>query len=244
MVAKVMIVEDNVSIFSTYQSVLSKDENVKVVGYANDGEKAIKMYQELNPDILLLDLGLPTKNGLEVINELSEYEEQKKKCNIIVISGDLSLRQNLLNTKKVFRIIPKPISDDCLTNSVNELRAEIDIENFPEKLLEDTLIELKINPLTKNGRIMTDLIRLLFYNLDLLDNLSVCYTRIAFRHSCSNKKIQSRVRTCIDNVNKNTSKDIYSKIFYMYSDDYYSIITPKLFMSGIVAFLKSKNRIQ
>ena len=71
MVAKVMIAEDNVGIFSNYQRVLSKDENVKVVGYANDGEKAIEMYQELNPDILLLDLGLPKKNGLEVINSLS-----------------------------------------------------------------------------------------------------------------------------------------------------------------------------
>ena len=79
MVAKVMIAEDNVRIFTNYQKVLASDENVKIVGYADDGEKAIKMYKELNPDILLLDLGLPKKNGLEVIDTLSEYEGSKKK---------------------------------------------------------------------------------------------------------------------------------------------------------------------
>lgn len=243
MVAKVLIAEDNASIFSTYQNVLSRDEDVKVVGYAEDGEKTVKLYQELKPDILLLDLGLPKKNGLEVINELCEYEEQQKKCNIIVISGNLSLRQNLLNTKKVFRIIPKPISNDCLSNSVQELRKEINIEKFPEKLLENTLIKLKINPLSKNGRIISDIIRMTYYDLDLLDNLSIIYNRIAYRRSCTSKKVQSRVRSCIDIVNRNVSKDDYKQIFYMYSDEYYSLITPKNFMSGIVAFLKRQNRI-
>jgi len=244
MVAKVMIAEDNVGIFSNYQRVLSKDENVKVVGYANDGEKAIEMYQELNPDILLLDLGLPKKNGLEVINSLSEYENSKKKCNIIVISGDTNLRHSLMNTKKVFRIIPKPISDDCLSRTVHDLKKDIEFEQFPEKLLDDTLIKLNISPISKNGRILSDIIKLTFYNLDLLDNLSFIYNRVSFRHSCSGKKIQSRVRTCIDNVNRDMSKEVYNEIFYMYSDDYYSLMTPKNFLSGIVAFLKNKNRIQ
>ena len=245
MVAKVMIAEDNVRIFTNYQKVLASDENVKIVGYADDGEKAIKMYKELNPDILLLDLGLPKKNGLEVINTLSEYEgSKKKKCNIIVISGDINLRHELMNTKKVFRIIPKPISDNYLTQSIRDLKKDIDFEQFPEDLLEKTLIKLNISPISKNGRILSDIIKLIFYNLDLLDNLSVIYNRVSFSYSCSSKKIQSRIRTCIDNFNRNISKEIYSEIFYMYSDDYFSLMTPKNFLSGIVAFLKNKNRIQ
>ena len=59
---RIMIAEDNMSIFLCYQKFLSKDENFQIIGHALDGETAIKMYKETHPDILLLDLDLPKKN--------------------------------------------------------------------------------------------------------------------------------------------------------------------------------------
>ena len=49
MVTKIMVAEDNTSIFSCYRKFLSKDETIEFIGYASDGESAIKMYKEKSP---------------------------------------------------------------------------------------------------------------------------------------------------------------------------------------------------
>ena len=113
MVTKIMVAEDNTSVFSCYQNYFSKDKTIEFIGHAQDGETAVKMYKEKNPDLLFLDLRLPKKNGLEILNDLTEYENVNHKCNVIVVSGDAELRHSLYNTRKVYKIIPKPVSYEC-----------------------------------------------------------------------------------------------------------------------------------
>lgn len=60
---RIMVAEDNTHIFSCYQNFLSKDKTIEIVGHALDGESAVDMYIETKPDILILDLKLPKKNG-------------------------------------------------------------------------------------------------------------------------------------------------------------------------------------
>jgi DNA-binding NarL/FixJ family response regulator len=43
---------------------------MKVVGQARDGDEACKLYQQLSRDILILDLRMPKKDGIEVVTEL------------------------------------------------------------------------------------------------------------------------------------------------------------------------------
>ena len=40
------------------------------MGQARDGEEACRLYEELSPDILMLDLRMPKKDGLQVVTEL------------------------------------------------------------------------------------------------------------------------------------------------------------------------------
>ena len=48
MVTKIMVAEDNTSVFSCYQNFLSKDKTIEFIGNASDGDSAIKMYKEKN----------------------------------------------------------------------------------------------------------------------------------------------------------------------------------------------------
>ena len=83
MITKIMVAEDNTVDYSCYQSYFSKDTTINFVGHALDGETAIKMYKEKNPDILFLDLGLPQKNGLEVLEEIEKFDTRN---NVIIIT--------------------------------------------------------------------------------------------------------------------------------------------------------------
>ena len=94
-------------------------------------------YKELRPDVLLLDLDLPKMNGLDVINNICLDTEEKNKCNIIIISGNADLRFNLLNTAKVYRVMPKPVDFDKVISAIKEIPNENN--TLTEKEVKDYL---------------------------------------------------------------------------------------------------------
>ena len=53
-------------------SSLSKWPELQVVGEASDGREAVHKSQELQPDLILLDIGLPTMNGIEAAREIRQ----------------------------------------------------------------------------------------------------------------------------------------------------------------------------
>ena len=81
--AKIMIADDSDSIRLVLDDILSIGEH-EVVSEATDGEEAVTFYQEHNPDILLLDLAMPKKDGLTVVKEIIEKHPQAK---IILITA-------------------------------------------------------------------------------------------------------------------------------------------------------------
>ena len=91
---RVMIAEDNTLLNHLCCNYLTNDENIKLIFSAYDGEETLEKYNELKPDVLLLDLNLPKMNGLDVINNICLDSDEKNKCNIIIISGNMDLRFN------------------------------------------------------------------------------------------------------------------------------------------------------
>lgn len=238
METKIMIAEDNEKLIGYYECIFSRDTNVKIMGYATDGESALEMYNRIKPDILFLDLNLPKKNGLELINDLSNYEKEKRNCNIVVVTGDDSLRNELLNTKKVYRIIPKPADIETLYNTVTEMENELIIENFPEKKLVEFLNNLKLNPYSKSSQLLIDIVKLCYTDLDLLDNMKRIYYIMAKRYSCSPNKIQARLRSCVDTANRISNVKTFNSIFFL--DNSNELISPKQFVIRIVNYLKKE----
>jgi two-component system chemotaxis response regulator CheY len=81
---KCLIVEDAQFMLEIYRYALAAQSHVEIVGEASDGEEAIRMLSELKPDVVLLDLVLPLKSGLDVLKEISIVSPQTK---IIVVSS-------------------------------------------------------------------------------------------------------------------------------------------------------------
>jgi DNA-binding NarL/FixJ family response regulator len=51
-------------------AILGSQEDIKIVAEATDGEEACELYDQLSPDVLMLDLRMPKKDGLQVLAEL------------------------------------------------------------------------------------------------------------------------------------------------------------------------------
>ncbi|HBI17314.1 MAG: Two component transcriptional regulator, winged helix family [Candidatus Moranbacteria bacterium GW2011_GWF2_34_56] len=69
---RVLIIEDDLTLRNVLAEFLGSEGFL--VGVASDGEEGINMIKSYNPDIVLLDIILPKKNGFEVLKEVRDNE--------------------------------------------------------------------------------------------------------------------------------------------------------------------------
>lgn len=67
---KVMLADDHVLIREGIRQLLEFDGAIEVIDEANDGNECLEKLNRVKPDILLLDINMPKKNGIEVLEEI------------------------------------------------------------------------------------------------------------------------------------------------------------------------------
>ncbi len=67
-----IVAEDNPSLRASLFRLLALQSDIQVVAEARDGIEALEAVEEAQPDILLLDIEMPSMNGLEVTRRLAE----------------------------------------------------------------------------------------------------------------------------------------------------------------------------
>jgi len=71
---RVCLVEDQTLVRQGIQTLLEMVDDIDVVAQAKDGDEALCVIAESRPDVVLLDMHLPKRNGLEVLKELKQSE--------------------------------------------------------------------------------------------------------------------------------------------------------------------------
>ena len=80
------IVVDDFEPFRRYLcSMLGRRPGLQVIGEASDGLEAVQKAKELKPDLILLDIGLPTVNGIEAFQQISRVAPHAK---IVFVTQD------------------------------------------------------------------------------------------------------------------------------------------------------------
>ena len=80
---RIVVVDDSLTIRAMIETLLERDCRFEVVGIARDGEEAIDLIRMEKPDVVTLDVAMPGKDGLTILDEIMDIEP----CPVIMLSS-------------------------------------------------------------------------------------------------------------------------------------------------------------
>jgi two-component system chemotaxis response regulator CheY len=118
-----MLIVDDSTYMQRVISTFVKNLDIKIVGFAEDGEEAIEKYKELRPDIITMDLAMDKMNGMDALAKIKLLDP---KAVVIVISSTAGQKQIVEAASKwgVEKFFAKPLDKNSFTDYLKELVAE------------------------------------------------------------------------------------------------------------------------
>jgi len=68
----VLLVDDHALVRRGFRRIIEDEQHITVIGEANDGDEAVRMTQELRPQVIVMDCALPGTNGLVATRRILE----------------------------------------------------------------------------------------------------------------------------------------------------------------------------
>ena len=75
---RILIVDDHAIVREGQRALIDTEPGMEVVGEAADGDQAVRLARSLRPDVILLDLAMPRKGGIEAIGEIKEEDPEAR----------------------------------------------------------------------------------------------------------------------------------------------------------------------
>lgn len=122
---RICIVEDQTLVREGLRSLLSMIDDVEVVAEAENGEAALQIISDIHPDVVLLDVRMPGKSGLEVLADLSDSGRLPPTLMLTTFDDDAALLESLKAGAKGFLL--KDVSLARLTDAIRTLAAGGDL---------------------------------------------------------------------------------------------------------------------
>ncbi len=116
-----MIADDSDAIRLVLKDILSIGEH-EILAEAIDGVEAVNFYQEHPPDLLLLDLAMPKKDGLTVVKEIIKIDPNAKII-LITASDDQKIINQCLE-HGALSYIKKPFEFNAVLNAITDVLAK------------------------------------------------------------------------------------------------------------------------
>lgn len=118
---RVVIADDHALFREGLKRLLLSEESIEVIGEASNDSQAVQVAASLQPDILILDLKMPSGNAVETLREIAEKSPATK----VIILSAFSERKNLVDTAKARArgYVLKGVSTPTLVEALKKVNA-------------------------------------------------------------------------------------------------------------------------
>jgi DNA-binding NarL/FixJ family response regulator len=92
---RILLADDHEIVRRGLRALLEKHEGWEVCGEASDGREAIEKALQLNPDVVIVDIGMPNLNGLDTTRQLLQHDPHFKVIVLTITDSDQVIREAL-----------------------------------------------------------------------------------------------------------------------------------------------------
>jgi|Deesub1362B_J571_1020462.scaffolds.fasta_scaffold00075_2 DNA-binding response OmpR family regulator len=112
---RVLLVEDDEDVLSIFQMMLEDFEVIPT----RDGESAVEIYKKERPDVVIMDIVLPDKSGIDATKEIISFDPEAV---IIAITAFPRKNKELILQAGAVEVIEKPFRKAELIEKINKYR--------------------------------------------------------------------------------------------------------------------------
>ena len=199
MAIKIMIADDHSMIREGLKSLLELEGDIQVVAEAEDGVDCLEKLKICTPDVLLLDINMPRKNGLEVLPTLKS-SKSKVKVLVLTVHNEVEYLMKAVDIGVDGYILKDSESAELkkaifsIVEGENYIQPSL-IPALNSKMIEKNRDEGKIESLTKRELEVLKLLAVGMYNKEVAEKLNISERTVKNHVSNIFKKIEVTDRT-------------------------------------------------
>lgn len=225
----VLIADDNKEYADTLSRNLTADYKINVCGIAHDGFKVLEMVDILKPDVLILEIVLPSLDGIGVLDRLSCKKMEKRPK--IIVSSSLRqdrLAQSCMNLGADYFMV-KPVNVESMIGAIKRSCGELVFggvlanNGFPktkqpvmdtETMVTEIIHEIGIPAHIKGYQYLRHSIMLVIDNLDVINSITKkLYPTVASDFNTTASRVERAIRHAIEVAWDRGDPEVLNSIF-------------------------------
>ena len=226
----VAIADDNQRTVEMMTELLEQESDIEVIASADDGEEALRIIKEKQPDVVLLDLIMPKMDGLSVMEKVNMDEQITKRPEFIIVTavGQERITEDAFRKGASYYVM-KPFHNDMILSRIKDAgngerknSSESESRNAVSKKQEynletrvtDMIHEIGIPAHIKGYHYLRDAIIMAVDDMDVLNAITkVLYPTIAKMHQTTASRVERAIRHAIEVAWNRGKMDTINELF-------------------------------
>ena len=232
---KVLLADDSIVFKEQLTKAIEKEESIEFSKHITDGREVIESIKEIMPDIIICDLILPFKDGIEILEELSHLNLRRMPMVVVAtaVTTDKIIRQCMEYGANYF--IAKPCNTDNLIKIIKKQTTDIEENNIfkmsEEKVDEnsyitnniDEIIESKVTNIIhkvgipahiKGYKYLRCAIKKTIIDEDIINSVTKeLYPEVAKEYNTTPPRVERAIRHAIEVAWNRGEEETLNKIF-------------------------------
>lgn len=207
----VLIADDNKPFADELKEFLRTKDDIVSVYAAYDGEEAYSLIMETKPDVVLLDIIMPKRDGLSVLKKLmASHLPKKPMCIALSVTGSQRIMDAAEEAGAEYFLL-KPQSEDAIYDTIRNFgnknkRTSFEVVEMEEKksydlesLVTEFIHELGVPAHIKGYQYVRSAIMMVVEDMELLNYITKqLYPEIAKKYSTTSSRVERAIRHSIE----------------------------------------------
>lgn len=247
MKTRILLADANAVALSEEEAYFSSSDDYHVVGKASNGTETIRLFREFQPDVMVLDMLMPERDGMSVLEEIDKTD-----CVIIALgeTGSEGLAGLALNAGADYFML-KPCSPEELDKRFSMLRRSKPTSKPYKRAITFGVIDKKISDIfmtvgipahIKGYQFLREAVKLAVNNPEIINSITKrLYPEVAAKFDTSPSKVERAIRHAIEvawnkgrieNINSIFGIKVYSSNEKPTNGEFIALVADKMLLEN------------